>query len=100
MSKRMADGELIVCLTDKSGRLAVMPMELYHEAAHVHIAKDVEVDFEEAEKTQKLLNGHVSMWLKITKMGEKWNHQERQRVMQQVSVLIRSEVTSRLTRPH
>ena len=75
----MADGELIVCLTDKSGRLAVMPMELYHEAAHVHIAKDVEVDFEEAEKTQKLLNGHVSMWLKITKMGEKWNHQERQR---------------------
>ena len=79
LSKRVADGEIIICLTDKSGRLAVLPMEMYHEAAKVHIGKDVEVDFHEAERTQKLLNGHVSSWLKMTRMGEKWQHQDRQR---------------------
>ena len=79
LSKRVANGEIMICLTDKSGRLAVMPMEMYHEAAKVHIDKDIEVDFKEAENTQKLLNGHTSMWLKMTRMGETWNHQERQR---------------------
>ena len=27
----------------------------------------------------KILNGHVSMWLKITGMGEHWDHEARQR---------------------
>ena len=79
LKKRISEGEIIICQTDKSGRLAVMPMDMYHEAAMVHIGKDVEVDFEEAEKTQNLLNGHVSMWLKMTGMGAQWEHESRQR---------------------
>ena len=40
----------MICLTDKSGRFAAMPMEMYHEAAKVHIEKDKEISFEEAEE--------------------------------------------------
>ena len=32
----------MICSTDKSGRLAVMPMEMYHQAAKIHIDKDKE----------------------------------------------------------
>ena len=69
----------MICSTDKSGRLAVMPMEMYHQAAQVHIDKDKEVTFDDAKAIQKTLNGHVSMWLKITGMGERWDHEARQR---------------------
>ena len=79
LKKRISEGELIVCLTDKSGRLAVMPTELYHSCGNVHTEKDEEVDDETVELTQKLLNGHVSMWMKMTNMGESHQHQQRQR---------------------
>ena len=79
LKKRISEGELIVLLTDKSGRLACMPFDMYHEAAEEHLKKDVEVGEDFAEQTQRLLNGHVSMWLKITGMGERWDHEQRQR---------------------
>ena len=49
LKKRISDGELIVCLTDKSGKLAVMPTELYHECGKNHTDKDEEVDVVENE---------------------------------------------------
>ena len=30
-------------------------------------------------QTQRILNGHVSEWIKMTGMGEKWKHVKRQR---------------------
>ena len=44
-----------------------------------HTLKDEEVDDETTDLTQKLLNGHTSMWLKMSKMGESHQHQQRQR---------------------
>ena len=44
-----------------------------------HTLKDEEVDDETTDSTQKLLNGHTSMWLKMSKMGESHQHQQRQR---------------------
>ena len=69
----------MICLTDKSGCFAAMPMEMYHEAAKVHIEKDKEISFEEAEVIQDELNGHCAMWMKMTQMGQKWDHELRQR---------------------
>ena len=69
----------MICLTDKSGRFAAMPMEMYHEAAKVHYEKDKEITFKEAEDIQEELNGHCAMWLKMTQMGQKWEHESRQR---------------------
>ena len=77
LRKRIEEGELIVCQTDKSGRLCVMPMGMYVEAGNGHTAGDLEVDGEFVKKTQRKLNGHISMWIKCLNMGEDWKHQDR-----------------------
>ena len=82
LRKRIEEGELIVCQTDKSGRLCVMPMGMYVEAGDSHTASDLEVDGEFVKKTHRKLNGHVSMWIKCLNMGEDWKHQDRLRETQ------------------
>ena len=82
LRKRIEEGKLIVCQTDKSGRLCVMPMEMYMEAGEVHSAGDMEVDKEFVHNTQRRLNGNVSMWIKCLDMGADWKHQNRLRETQ------------------
>ena len=79
LRKRIEEGELVVCQTDKSGRLSVMPMEMYVECGGGHTAGDMEIDQKFVHNTQKKLNGHVSMWIKCLNMGEDWKHQSRLR---------------------
>ena len=79
LRKRTKEGEIVVVLTDKSGKLAVMSMESYLEAGRVHTDKDEEVDEEFARRTQRILNGHTAMWLKIGRVGSNWRHEERHR---------------------
>ena len=79
LRKRIKNGEVVVCLTDKSGRMALMSMESYLEAGAVHTSKDREVDMDFARETERELNGHVAMWLKIIRMGEDWKHGDRHR---------------------
>ena len=40
LKKRVADGEIIVCQTDKSGRFCILTREQYREAGQVHTSKD------------------------------------------------------------
>ena len=82
LKKRMEEGEIIIAKTDKSGRLCVMPTETYIEAGSAHTAKDRVVDEEFIKKTQRTLNGHVSMWIKMLNQGANWEHQERLRETQ------------------
>ena len=82
LKKRSDEGEIVVCATDKSGRLCVMPMEMYQELGRVHTVKDTEVDDQFVSDTQRRLNGHVSMWIKCLDMGADWKHQDRLRETQ------------------
>ena len=68
LQKRVADGEIVVIPTDKSGRMVVMSLESYEKAGEVHTNKDREVTMEQAEEVAKELRGHTSSWLKITIM--------------------------------
>ena len=82
LKKRISEGELIVCGTDKAGRLCAMPMEMYMEAGLTHTDGDEEVDGEFVKQCQKKLNGHVSMWIKMLNQGENWEHEDRLRETQ------------------
>ena len=53
----------------------MIPTEMYLECGRVHTDKDEEVDCATVAATQKLLNGHVSCWLKMTNMGERHEHE-------------------------
>ena len=77
LRKRIKEGEIIVVKTDKSGKLAVVAVEDYIKMGEIHTSNDKEVDEEKSKEIQRKLNGNVSMWLKITNIGEDWNHGDR-----------------------
>ena len=54
-------------------------MEKYKELGRIHTEKDIEVGDMEIAETEKLLNGHVSMLLKVGSFGENWKHEQRMR---------------------
>ena len=72
MNKRQKEGQFIIAMTDKLEKLAVVEMELYMKMAESHTCHDVEVGPEEIHRTQRVINGHVSEWIKMMGMGEKW----------------------------
>ena len=79
LKKRVAEGEIVVCQTDKSGRFAVMTMADYEYAGSKHVRKDQEVNLPFVKQNQDILNGHCSMWLKIFLVGRNWGHEDRHR---------------------
>ena len=79
LKKRVKEGEIVIMESDKSGKLSVATTEKYLEMGEVHVGKDIEIDEEDLKEREKFLNGHVSMFLKISNMGEDWGHQQRHR---------------------
>ena len=79
LKKRIEEGEIVVCPTDKSGKLAVMSLELYEAAGRIHTTNDIEVDFDQIKEVEKRTNGHCSMLIKIFNIGSDWLHESRHR---------------------
>ena len=79
LQKRVREGEIVVLQTDKSGRLAVMPLEMYISAGEQHTKLDKEVTMEHAAEVQRKVLGHTSSWLKILNVGEDHDHEDRHR---------------------
>ena len=79
IKKRVADNEIVILPTDKSGRFAIMSMKTYIEAGMVHIKDDQEVGVAEKQANQTKINGAVSMLLKIFRVGTDCKHESRWR---------------------
>ena len=77
LKKIVADGEIIVCQTDKSGRFCILTREQYREAGNVHASKDMKVDVEEQAEIERALNGHMRWWNVIWGQGEGWSQESR-----------------------
>ena len=77
--KRTKEGELVVLPTDKTGQFAVMDRDGYEQAGLEHVKEDTEVGWDELKVAQKELNGHVSMMIKIFRIGDRWGHNARVR---------------------
>ena len=77
LKKRVADGEIIVCQTDKSGRFCILTREQYREAGNVHASKDRKVNIEEQAEIERALNGHMRWWNVIWSQGESWSQESR-----------------------
>ena len=77
--KRIKEGEIVVLPTDKTGRFAVVTRSTYENVGEVHTAGDEEVGLGELRSNQRVLNGHVSMLLKIFQVGQDTGHVQRWR---------------------
>jgi hypothetical protein len=73
----VADGGLVVCQTDKSGRLCVLTRDQYLQAGMVHIKNDKKVTNEEQEEIERAVNGHVMWWGAICDLGSAWSQESR-----------------------
>ena len=62
LKRRIKEGELMVTMTDKSGRMAVVTREQYLQSGSCHTSKDREVTWREIKQLQTNLNNH-SWWV-------------------------------------
>ena len=74
LKMRVKNGEIVIVPTDKSGSLSVMSRDCYIEAGMSHTLRDKLVGMEEVKMAQRELNGHISMLIKIFKIGAYWKH--------------------------
>ena len=77
LKKRIKEHNIVVCESDKTGRLVVVERETYLRLGAPHRGEDRTVKYDEIREIQRLTNGHTSAWLKILGTGEAWNHLER-----------------------
>jgi hypothetical protein len=75
--KRIKNREVMVLPSDKSGKLTVVSWDIYIQNMQKIIGEDKAVGWSEVGPTQARLNGHCSMWLKMTSMGSDWNQAQR-----------------------
>ena len=71
IKKRISEGEIVMVPTDKRGNFAVMSSHSYTRSGMVHTVKDRESSFEEVKEAQKEANGHISMLIKVFKIGSR-----------------------------
>ena len=77
--KKVKNREIVICQTDKTGKLVVISFDLYMEMGAVHTANDKEIDLGKVKELEEICNGHVSSWMKIFNYGVDWKHQARWR---------------------
>ena len=68
LKRRVKSGEIIVLLSDRSGRFSVCSPESYLQMGKKHTDKDQRISWEEVSTTQERMNGHVSMWAKMVEL--------------------------------
>ena len=77
LKRRIKEGSIVVCQTDKTKRFAVLTPEQYLESGLEHTKNDVEIEPSEVKKIQKNVNDHV-FWLKeVFNCGSNWGHTDR-----------------------
>ena len=75
--KRIKDREVMVLPSDKSGKLTVVGWDIYIQNMMKIVGNDVNVGWHEVGPAQDRMNGHCSMWLKMTDMGSDWDQAQR-----------------------
>ena len=75
--RRIANREIMVVPTDKSGKLAAINWDVYCASMNCQIGADCLVGWSEVGPTQDNMNGHVSAWLKFTNTGQNWDQSQR-----------------------
>ena len=74
LQRRVKNGEIVVYVTDKSGKFCITSLECYERQGAVHTAKDQEISWEDVTKIQRELKAHIKVTNLILDAGS--NHGE------------------------
>ena len=69
VKERVEKGEVVVVPTDKSGKFAIMPLDVYEEMGRVHTEGATIINESELSDLQRELNNHVKMFTKVFNVG-------------------------------
>ena len=61
LQRRVKNGEIVVYVTDKSGKFCITSLECYERQGAVHTAKDQEISWEDVTKIQRELKVHIKV---------------------------------------
>ena len=76
LQERVKKQEIVICKSDKSGKLVAVGPGEYLELDAQHIKDDRRLAQGEVEDL-KVINQHTASWIKITKLGESWRQTKR-----------------------
>ena len=77
LQKRVAEGSIVVCESDKSAKLCVLSKEQYLAAGFEHCKNDLEVSTTDVKRLQKYVSANVEWLHEIFNTGSFWNHESR-----------------------
>ena len=79
LQKRIKEGDLVVLQTDKTGSFAACSPQAYRDMGLEHVGNHKEISWDKAAATQRTLNGHTSMWIKMAGLGQELGQVDRMR---------------------
>ena len=88
LKKRIANGEIVISQTDKSGRFAVLSLKQYLDSGRIHTDKDEEIDWQKVNYLQGQVNNHVWWISRILGNALKTDQQKMGKNMQATSLEI------------
>ena len=77
LTKRVDAGTIVICQTDKSGKLTAMTPEVYRKIGDVHCQGDQTVTWEDVQSAQRLLKGHLRIVNHIFRPGANTAQEDR-----------------------
>ena len=77
LKKRIKDGSLIICDSDKSKRFIALTRDQYVASGLKHTKNDVEIQPHQVKHIQSVVNDHVWWLTKMSNCGSNWKHEDR-----------------------
>ena len=77
LQRRVARGEIVIQISDKSNKLVVMKSEDYKQAVMKHVEKDVEVPWDSIPREELSINRHTTAIRKVFCVGAAHGHEAR-----------------------
>ena len=79
LERRMKSGEIVIMLTDKSNKLAVVNRELYEKMGEEHVKADMKVSWKFIDEAQKIVHGHLVALNKVFQTGSNFGKKAMER---------------------
>ena len=73
LQKRCANGETVCFATDKSGQMSIDSKENFVTKMSCHVNSGNQVDGEFVSSIEKELNARCLAWVRILKLGMRWD---------------------------
>ena len=77
LKERRCNGEVVMYQTDKSTKMAIDTSVNYIRSMSTHVEKDEVISYQDNKDIEKVINAHITFWLRILQAGKETEDQYR-----------------------